>query len=461
MRILHGFLIVSLLFSCQKAIKGDMQIEEASAVPPSFLSIDVDLPVSEIAWVIDDKLPERFLTDKAIRLKKKSDTLFLSLRKYGKTQMAYRNGELFLSMPLEVSAVISKKVMGFTVSNDGNPLSFKTVAGLSSSITLKEDWDFLFECSWKGVTWQEEPVFNLMGFELNLKDYIEELISQNSQVIEEVICESVNQEIDFSKTVEKIYHDIQQPNRIAKRPFDLFISSTATDLKGSISEGKEDTLSMHVELRSSLQISVNKSKPNDNFGKLPPRSEPINPNNSFSVFPELFVTYSDLRDKLNFMLENEKFDYKGYWVNVKADSIYAADNKLNLVFRVAGDINGKLALRGRPVIDRKLNVSFEAFQYELLNVKEDWVAVTDMAMHKALEKYLEGMLQVDAFGFFDELDKKASSGLSRSRLGQKMDISLFFDKIQPYDSRVTEDGLQVILEVNGRGSIILNRNIIQ
>lgn len=435
--------------------------ENKANVPPSFVSMDVDLPVTELELLIDEKLPKKLLDNKGIKLKKKSDTLFLSLSRYGVMDMAYREGSLYIALPLDVSAVIKKKVMGLTLTNEGQPLTFKGIARIAAEVSLTDTWDFNFNCEWKGLVWDEPPVFEMMGLSLDLTELVDELLTKNAYEIEEIICRKVNEEIRFRETIQKIYYDIQKPNRITRSPFELYLSTEGRGIRGALKRDKTDTLSMHVELQSSIYIKPHSRKSMADFTNITDRVNPINRENSLSAFVELFVTHTELKEKLDMLIDQQKFDYQGYEVSISVDSIFSEKGRLSLLFNVSGDINGKLSLMGKPEISEDLNLSFNSFEYELIDVKEDWVSATDKAMHRALERYLEGLLQVDAFGFFSELDEKARAGIKKSKLGSKMDIDLRFGSIFPYESRITEEGIQIILQVDGSASIVLNKNVFE
>lgn len=454
------FILMNILLGCKGPRNEAVFSETRISTPTSYVSLDVNLPVSELKDLINEKLPVQLLDKQGIRLKKKSDTLFLSLSRYGTVDMAYRQGILYISMPLNVSAVIKKKVMGFTLTNDGQPLTFRAIAQVAADVGLTNSWDFQFDCQWKGMDWEEAPVFNLLGLELDLSQFIDELLTENAGRIETIICSKVNEEVDFRETVEKIYYDIQKPNRIAKRPFELYLSTEGRGIRGQLIRDKKDTLSMHVELQSLVHIKPHSLKEIDSFDHLPLRSDPINSGSSLSVFAEMFIRHGELKSKVNQLIEKEQFEYKGYRLSVLADSIFSNQGRLNLLFSISGDINGLLSLVGRPSISKDLTVSFTSFEYEILKVEEDWVSATDLAFHKALETYLEDLLQVETFGFFDQLDTKARKGIKKSKLGEKLDILLQFDQISPYENRVTQEGIQVILQVDGSASVELTKNVL-
>jgi hypothetical protein len=461
-RTFYVLFFLVCVVSCAYVNTTEKYSDELLDVPQSYLSLDVNLPVSEIKARLQESLPVRLLDQKPLRLNKdKADSLYLTIDRYGMIDMAYRGGELFIAMPLQVEAVISKKVLGIRMSNAEQPVKFKAIARLSSEVDLSTEWDMLFACRYRGVEWQEEPVFNLLGFEINLSDLIEEQLAANAVKLEEIICRVVDEKIDFARIVDKVFFDIQKPNRIARNPFELYLVARPYDFKGELVKTREDTISMHVEIQSKVGVRTSASKPDTKFVTKPARSIPINKRNSFSVFAEAYIEHQEILEKLNLMLEGREFTYEEYKMNVLLDSVAGRSGRLQLIFRTRGDVNGRLSLTGRPDISEDMQMNFSAFEYELLNVDEDWVSVTDMAVHGALERYIQTLLTVDAFGFFDELDKKAMQGIRKSRLGEKMDVSLRFDEFSPYSVRVSDRGLQVIMEVTGRGALTLRKQIFE
>lgn len=461
-RFFVQFLTIVSMLSCSYVKTTESYAEELLDVPQSYLSLDVNLPLNEVQARLQNSLPARLLDRKPISLdRSKSDSLYLTIDRYGEIDMAYRQGDLYLSIPLEVEAIISKKVLGIRISNENQPVKFKSVARLSSGVDLSDDWDLVFDCNYKGISWVEEPVFSLMGFDLNLSELIEEQLEMNAVKLEEVICRIVDQKVDFARIVDKVYFDIQKPNRIAKNPFELFLVTRPYDFKGKLVKTKRDTICMHVEIQSKVAIRTHREKPGTEYVNTPVRSRPINSRSRFSVFAEAYIDHSETKDKLNLLLKDREFTYEDYRMNISLDSVFGKNGRLVLMFQTRGDVNGKLSLTGRPEISDEMEINFSSFDYELLKVDEDWVAVTDMAVHRALERYIQTLLTVNAFGFFDQLDVKAMDGIRKSRIGQKIDLSLHFDEFKPYSVRVSKQGLQVIMEVTGRGSLDLTREIFE
>ena len=110
---------------------------------------------------------------------------------------------------VEVQAVIKKKVFGVWVSNASQPLKFKALAKMSTAIDLGSEWNFQYSCRWDGLQWEQEPIFNVLGFKLDLSEFVEKQLTSNKAQLEDMLCDLLTQKIDTKPPEQQV----QTPQR--------------------------------------------------------------------------------------------------------------------------------------------------------------------------------------------------------------------------------------------------------
>jgi hypothetical protein len=455
------FIILTLLVltRCNKKQYSTQYLDAPAAVPMSFLSIDVDLPVAELEELLEKKLQKKLMNEEKIPLNgSDKDFLFLTLERYDRLELEKRGESLHLNVPLFAEIYISKRILGMQFKNDDNPVRFKCIAGMSTQAELDENWNLNLDANWEELKWVEEPVFSIMGIDFELTQIVESAINSFSPSIERIVTEASNNAIDFRKTVVNINDIIQKPNRVLKNPFLLYVSASNDEFRGAFQNTKKDTLTLHTEISSQIRFSpmssiLNKKNP------VKSRSNPLNNDNVISAYAELLLSYEDIKANFNALFGGRNFEYEGYTFNLTIEKIGVKDELINLLVNVGGDVSGQVEINGIPEINKKLELSFSSFEYEILDVDDDRLSSADNAFHNAIERQIGRMLKMDLYDFLMDLDKKAVEGIENGNLTSKIDLKLDIKEVEPYLLAVSSEEIQLILRLDGGGSLTLKNGI--
>lgn len=425
-------------------------------VPPSYLSFRVNFAVSELEDGVNKILPE-ILMDDVLPMKDPRDTLYLKVVRKGKLNLAVRNNQVYASIPLEIQAGIKKQVLGITFSNLDTPVSFSGVVKASADIDIGAGWNIEVDCKWRGFDWNEKPSFAIMGFTLDLEKTIDKEIEKHSDTLSDLICKSLQNSIDFRKTVEKIWLDLQDPKRVARNPRPLWLHTEPVALNGQLIPVEKDTLSIHLEYRTTIHLTPEK-KENQYKVPLTPKGQPLNTRTALLAYPEVKVPYSLIEETISGELVDKQYDYQGYAVVITDVSVSRSGQKLELKLTTSGDLNGTVIIRGKPLLTEEKELTIENFTYEI-DASDDWVKMTDWAVHQFAEEYIAKQITIDASPFLGRLDDVIMEGLSKSPLAEKIDVFINFRDITSYQIRLTEEGIQWIFYLEGIAALNLKQDI--
>lgn len=453
-RYILCFFGIGLLFSCQSPRTESEHLAYIQA-PPSYLSFSVNFPVNELEEGVNEILPQEILDDR-LQLKGK-DTLILRVVRSGKLHLTIRENEVFADIPLKVKAAIKKKVLGMTLSNEDAPVTFTGILRTSARVHLADDWNLDMACRYLEFEMEEEPEITILGISVNLEGTLKKILDDNSDNLSNIICGALHQAIDFRKILSGVWVDLQKPQRIAKKPLNLWLYSQPTALNGEFLKNKRDTLAIHLEYRTSVLISSLEQKI-PVVTELPDRNKPLNHENVLVLYPELQLPYKHISETLKKVLVAQQFTYEGYRIQIEDVEVGRKGQKLKFIIQTTGDLTGKVIVTGVPALSRNRELILEDFKYEIES-KDDWVQMADWAVHQFAEQYVEEKVKLDTKPFFNQLDAVIMQGLTNSKLGPKLAVNLDFKSVDSYQLRLDDDGLQWVYFIEGSAKLHLKKGL--
>lgn len=445
-----------LLMGCQQQAGSDEKENlPPLETPPSYLSFRVNFPVSELEDGVNRMLPTVIMDD-VLPIKGK-DTLFLTVRRKGQVDMTIRKREVFATIPLEVSAAVKKKVLGMTFSNEDSPITFTGHLTASAKVEIDDEWNMDITCQYRGFDLGDSPAISFMGMTFNIDGTVEQVLEDNQDELSDLICGALNGALDFRQTVEKIWLDLQNPQRIARNPEKIWLYSAPIALNGQLIPMPKDTLCVHVEYRTAIHISPVKKVVNDKV-PLGGRGAPLNTKSALIAYPELRMPYDFFTAGLKTELLGQTFTYEGYNVKIKDVAVGRRGQRLLVTVVTGGDIKGKVEVTGVPSLNEERELVLEDLKYEI-DADDDWVAATDWAVHEFAEAYIQDKARLDTKPFLNGLDSIIMAGLGKSRLSPKIDVQVGFDEVNSYQLRLTDSALQWIFYVEGRAELTLKKGL--
>ncbi|WP_258099501.1 DUF4403 family protein [Marinoscillum pacificum] len=450
-------LVLSLVLGCDQLTKESDQLLPPQETPPSYLSFRVEFPIKELQTGVNRVLPET-LFDDAVALKDDKDTLFLKVVRKGELSLNMKGNEVFASIPLDVEAAIKKKVLGITFSNEDSPIAFSGTLRASAQVGLNNNWDMELACQYRSFDLEGMDEFSIMGISFNVQKAVENAIESHTDDLSNVICQAVQSAFNFRDILSNVYSEIQSPLRVAQDPLPLYLYTNPSALNGELLTNKRDTLSLHVEYRSDIQLSPNvKSvKPN----ALPVRKNPLNTDNRLMLYPDVRISYSDLSSLLSKTLSGKSFEYEGYEINIESADVKPSGQRLQIDLTVSGDVKGKVKVSGVPVLNTDRSMSLSEFKYEIKS-DDNLLNMADWLSHQFIEEYLSSQVQIDTKPFFEKLDELIVKGIASTPIKHKLGVRVKFDNIQTYQFRCTEEFIQWIFVVEGSSQLTLKNGLFQ
>jgi hypothetical protein len=442
------------LISCQG---NDDRIGAIIPVPASFTNVLIKLPIAELEEGINKILGQQ-LFDGGFALNKKKDSLFLKINREERIDIEYYQGRLHLTLPLNISSIIKSRLLGVSISNVANPIKFQAKAELSLDLNIDERWDLEFDSRWETITWNEPPNFKVLGLKIDLAELIEKEIQTHKRPLEETINEMLKDQIDLRAAVERLYRSIQKPLKVSATALPLYFTNEAISLRGDFVKVEiNDTLFFQLEHQSILRI--NDAQNNHQLSEvLPLRTNPLSRHTQISFFVELRLSFLKMEEVMDSLLVGKEFNLEGIAAKVNRVELSPHKGFLKWNLTVEGDINGIISLFVVPSIDEDLVMRISAFDYELPKM-EGWAKITDLAMHRAIEKYVVSQSSYDMSPFLYSLDDRIARGLNKSVLSKKIALDLDLNTFILYSKGMNEDEIQFIFQIEGRSALSIKDKV--
>ncbi|MEQ8469960.1 MAG: DUF4403 family protein [Marinoscillum sp.] len=455
MKKLFIIVLYGCLIGCNSPVKETEETLPPLETPPSYLSFRINFPITEIEEGVNRVLPLT-LFDDVVPMKDPKDSLFLKVYRKGALKMTYKNGEVLASIPLKVNAAVKKNVLGMTFSNKDTPVEFEGKLEASAQIEITDNWDLSVACLYRNFDLGDQATFSVMGMTFNVEKTINSALENHTDELSNIICSAINQSIDFRQVMTNLWYDIQSPLRIAQNPQPMWLKSDPIALNGKLMP-MDDILSIHMEYRTSIQISSDKMK--SNIPKeLPMRGEPLNTKNQLVTYPDVRLPYSDLSKILNDTFQDQTFEYEGYRVKVNGVKVGHIGQKLAVDLDVSGDIIGTVKVSGTPVLSDVQELSLSNFKFEIKS-DDEMLNMADWAVNTFARDYLSEKVKVDTKPFLDQLDELIKEGISKEIDTNKISVDFEIDKISSYQTRLTDEYIQWIFSVEGQAALTLKNGL--
>jgi len=442
------------LISCQG---NDDRIGAIIPVPASFTNVLIKLPIAELEEGINKILGQQ-LFDGEFALNKKKDSLFLKIKREERIDIEYYQGRLYLALPLNISAIIKSRLLGVSISNAAKPIKFQAKAELSLELNIDERWDLEFDSRWETITWNEPPNFKVLGLKIDLAELIEKEIQTHKRPLEKIINAILQDQINLRAGVERLYRSIQKPLKVSATPLPFYFTNEAISLRGNFVKFEiNDTLFFQLEHQSILRINDAQNS-HQLLEVLPLRTNPLSRHAQISSFVELRLSFLKIEQTMDSLLVGKELNLEGIAAKVNRVEISPHEGFLKWNLTVEGDINGIISLFVVPSIDEDLVMRFSAFDYELPKM-EGWAKITDLAMHRAIEKYVVSQSSYDMSPFLYSLDDCIVRGLNKSVLSKKIALDLDLNTFTLYSKGMNEDEIQFIFQIEGRAALSIKDKV--
>jgi len=458
-----SFLI--LLISCNKSNEklseevGEITEYELAAhklLDESMLQIPLDYPVGDLQKMINRILPDTLVND-SINLNDKGDFLVLKVVPIGNLLLNSYQNMLDASLPVKAFVYIKKNFAGFNIKNK-KPIELKLRLDLHTILAIDESFDLNTTCSIQRIQWIEEPKTRVAGIKFNLKKTINKQIEKNKWKIENEICQAINKVVPIQKEVLAIWKLLNQTHRVAKKPVDIWLTTSPKDFSAKFETDIKDTLSVMLYAKAGIIIT-----PLKGIKLAESESLPINKNiektDQLDLRVSVNMPYEYMNLIMNSQLEGQRIVYGGLTVGLSDFRTSSENNKLKLNFKTEGDIALDLVAMTTPTLSTKYELIFNSLEYDVVS-ENPFVNSLDWLSSSSIDSYILEYSKISLTHILNSLDEKIIKALDRSNLSSKIGLTLRFEDIKSDTTIYYEDRFEWIFSVKGKAHAYLSDSLV-
>ena len=169
------------------------------------------------------------------------------------------------------------------------------------------------------------------------------------------------------------------------------------------------------------------------------------------------LPFAIINKELNKKSKDLHVNYKTYFLQVKGIEVYGTDSGLAVKANVHGTAKGDLYFTGRLFFDsinntiRIKNFTFDVSTENVLLQSADWI------FHSRLLETINEKLVLPLDSVIKKIPLLMVSGIEKSKVGDKLDVTIKINTIKLYKTVITKNNIQLIVNVQATGSIDLEK----
>jgi len=440
-RFILFFLSVLLLSSCGERGKWLKQRHSdfdggEIAIPESEMSLPIRLPLSEIQTVLNQKIPNTLVQDKPIK-----GNLKVTIERAGSVALAGENQSLYWSVPLTVE--VKHNLMG-TVTK------FKLMPKFVSALSLKDDYSMQPSTSLQNVVWMNKAVVKVLGLELDITPFVDDLIRDESSRITQLIDEQLTN-LDLQKILKKTWSKLSNPIRINRQVQPVYLTIDARELRLHGFEFIDNDLAIDLSVVGTLN-NVFDSAANARVDvPFPPLVIDKTGKGQTALYLPVVIDYNRVNAKLKEHIFGLQFTVEDQDLSLDSVNLTSVDSFLLITAIISGDVDMEIEVLGRPYFSASTReLSVEGFDFNVTNTSTSLLRAGDYFFHDEIIDEILSKLKIPIGAYIDTIPQLIYSGVERGRSGKNINIETELDSIDFHQFRVRYNDMAMVLFATGK-----------
>lgn len=434
-------------------------LDSTLVVPVSTLNVPVYYLMADLEELANEKVGTN-PHEVRMAINPKGDSLFLTINKFQPISVTYDGmRSLTLRIPLEVSGLFHGKVAGIKIKNK-TPVHAKIAMTLTSAIYMDKDWNLKTKTHIDRVEWVEEPKLNVAGVKVNLRPPMEKALDKHKEDIIAKLDGSVGGLVKLGPSIEKIWFDLQKPISINRKVIPVWLKTEGKNMNLRGVRSSKDTLAVEVGLETSIESILDSAAAMHPPVPLPDFKQKEDLDPGVHAFVKATIPFDVVNRVIQQVTDTMKFTYGDHQVRVRQSEVYGTTDGIAVMLSLAGDVQADVYLRGSIGYDtaaHQLRITDFAFD---INSEASLVQAADWMTHDKIIERIQPYLTLPMDNTFRVVPSLMTRGIEKGKLGRKIDVTWSKFEVSLYTHLVTRRDIQVILEVNGKAEVKLEKGLL-
>ncbi|MFV1980345.1 MAG: DUF4403 family protein [Rhodothermia bacterium] len=431
--------------------------ERAETGLESMLYVPVEIPVSEVAALVNKVVPDSLyhVRDMKIQGGIFGIKLDLDLVRDGAIETHTAFGSVFSRLPLAARGRVR------IPPGVWRPFESTFIVSATTDLTLDEQWR-THASTHATMIWGEAPSITVAGIKISLKGAFEDALNAELEQLVPEIDRIIEHELNLRQEVEKVWEDLTEPIPIRDEP-PMWLSIVPEKTFYTPPESRGDTVVVELWIGATVETIVGDRPELRLAGDLPPLyrlpdSLRADSTYGFTIHLPVSITYEDARSIVSKTLEGRQIEIQEH-VDVELRDIVLYGSGQSLIAQVdfsAGlsetsvGTNGRIYFTGSPTYDPDEQVIWvDSFDYDI----ESRDALTQAAAWVLKERFLEETRAQLRFPIGAQIllaREQLAEALKYRPIGKHIVLSGTLDDLTPGEIYLVDDGITVDIFATGR-----------
>jgi hypothetical protein len=433
-------------------------IDSTLVVPVSTLNVPVYYLIADIEELANKKIGSE-PKEARVKVNPKGDSLFLTITRYEPVTIKY-DGKRSLTcrVPIDIKGFFRGKKLGITIKNK-TPVHARLALTVTTKVWLDKTWNLKTATTLDGIEWIEEPKLNIAGVKVNLRPPMENALEKHKADIIAKLDGSVGGLVKLGPSIEKVWFDLQKPIAINRKVIPVWLKMEGKNMSGRLVQSSKDTIAAEISLETSIE-SVLDSASAVQRTPIPPfhRTDSLNP--GVHAFVKATIPFEVINRVIGQVTDTMKLKYGRHSVRIKSSEVYGTQQGIAIGLSLAGDLRADIYLRGDigfDSVENQLRITNFVFD---INSEQSLVSAADWFTHETLIEKIQPYLTLPMNNTFRVVPTLMTNGIEKGKLGRKIDLTWSDFNVKIHRHLVTVRDIQVILQVDGRAEVKLEKGLL-
>ncbi len=405
------------------------------------------IAVSDLEKLINKKL-KILLAERTIPFENGKDSLKIKMYRLGKFSINLQNEKIVSSVPVKLEIQILKHLIGKKSITflKKKPFVIQLKVHFSSEFQIDEFLKFHTKTKLTKIDWLEEPELKILGINFNMKQKIDEIISDKTLEINNKFDYLISKKINLKKPTLKIWNNLQKAIPANKSQKDLFVRIQPQNLAVFVNKNSTDSLKLNLVVTSKVYLRFDTlliSKVD-----FPKKITLLNipPSDSLSkINIHFLLPLAKLNQILAEKIAGKTVKVKGIKVKIESISVSNGLKYMNLKVKHSGGINGTSYFKGIPVLSKnKKTISIQDIDFENKIETKVFNSLADM-FHEEILKLIQQNVQFKVGQMMDSIPTMAKNVIHKSKFAKKAVVSLNHLKINELKIHLTKSNVELLI----------------
>jgi len=442
------FFAVAPTASYQNAVQ---RVKETST-----LNIPIEISLNDVERKINEQLGSVLFDDNSLD-NNGGDNLIIKVNKRLPLGIEAKGGNLFnIKVPVNIYAKAGWKVEKFGLSVARyEDTQFDLDLSFLTRLSIDQNWKINTSTTPNGYKWISEPKVKIGFFELPITSIIEKIMDRELPNVVKTVDAEVGK-INLKPQVETAWKAVQEPFLI-NDAFQAWLKVTPQEILMTPISNKGRNVRVSIGMTAITETFLGTKPTNAVMASLPALKIQDKLDEKFEVGMITEIPYPSLKKIAMEQAGGKTYEFNEgkYKITVLDIEIYGHGDEIIVATNLAGSLNGKVYLKGKPYYDAaSTSVKIKNLDFEL-DTKNKLVKTANWLAHGKFLKLMEPYFAISVASQLEEGKKMIQDNLAGNKMNKNINLNGKLNELTPQSIFVTPGGIQAVILAKGKMEVLV------